>query len=124
MHPWSGSAPCQVEIHWSTTHLVGRPSHRVAQRRRRTPVCFFTAATLVVALLPIEVVRAAESPLVSQSFANNSVPVGQWTLPALQSGTNGACLSAGSAGASTSDPCARRRPTHRAMAHSDSPTIV
>jgi large repetitive protein len=76
----------------------------VAQRRGRTPVCLFTAAALVVALLPIEVVRAAESPLVSQSFVNNSVPVGQWTLPALQSGTNGACLSGGPTGTTSSVP--------------------
>ncbi len=54
----------QVEIHGSTTHFSGRPSHRVAQRRVRMLIYLFTATAIVIALLPIDAVRAAESPLV------------------------------------------------------------
>jgi hypothetical protein len=69
----------------------------------RTPIRLFTALAALAALVPADVL-AAGSPLVSETFANNSTPAGQWSLPAAQSGTNVSCLTAGPVTAATSIP--------------------
>jgi hypothetical protein len=86
---------------------VRRP-HRAAwplplTRRGRAPICALTAFTIVAALVPSNVL-AAGSTLVSETFANNSTPAGQWYLPPALTGTNLACLSAGPVVATTSIP--------------------
>ncbi len=59
---------------------------------------------MLVVLLPVDAL-ASGSPLVSETFASNSTPVGQWYRPPAQSGwTNNACLTAGPVVATTSVP--------------------
>ena len=62
-----------------------------------------TVFATVVALLPIRAL-AAGSLLESETFATNATAAGQWSLPAGQGGTNGACLTAGPVSATTSIP--------------------
>jgi hypothetical protein len=57
----------------------------------------------LAAFVPVDEL-AAGSPLVSETFANNSTPAGQWVLPAAQSGTNVSCLTAGPVTGATSIP--------------------
>jgi hypothetical protein len=66
-------------------------------------MCLVTTCATLVALLPAKAL-AAGSPLETETFANNSTPVGQWVLPAGRGGTNLACLTAGPASAITSIP--------------------
>jgi len=72
-------------------------------RRGRAPICALTTFAIVAALAPTHAL-AAGSTLVSETFANNSTPAGQWYLPPALTGTNLACLSAGPAVATTSVP--------------------
>jgi Bacterial Ig-like domain (group 3) len=62
-----------------------------------------TVGAVLVALVPVDAL-AAGSPLVTETFANNSTPAGQWYLPPAETGTNRACLSAGPVVATTSVP--------------------
>jgi hypothetical protein len=62
-----------------------------------------TIFAILVALVPVDGL-ASGSLLVSETFANNSTPAGQWYLPPAESGTNDACLSAGPVVATTSVP--------------------
>jgi len=66
-------------------------------------MCVMTVFATVVALLPIRAL-AAGSLLESETFATNATAAGQWSLPAGQGGTNGACLTAGPVSATTSIP--------------------
>ena len=72
-------------------------------RRIREAMCVVTSVATIVALLPTNAF-AAGSPLESETFANNSTAAGQWSLPAGQGVTNGACLTAGPVSATTSIP--------------------
>ena len=79
-------------------------SHHTVARRLRASACLGTVFAMLVVLVPVEAL-AAGSPLVTQTFASNSTPAGQWYLPPAQSGwTNNACLSAGPVVATTSVP--------------------
>jgi len=70
-------------------------SRHTAARRLRASLCLGTVFAMVAVLIPVSAL-AAGSPLVSETFAGNSTPSGQWYLPPAQSGwTNNACLTAG-----------------------------
>ncbi len=88
--------------HTSTDH-PGAPHHGVA-RRLRASLCLGTVFAMLIVMVPVEAL-AAGSPLVTQTFANNSTPAGQWSVPPAPSGwTNNACLTAGPVVATTSVP--------------------
>ena len=59
---------------------------------------------MLIVLVPVKAL-ASGSPLVTQTFANNSTPIGQWSVPPAPSGwTDNACLTAGPVVATTSIP--------------------
>jgi len=86
----------------TTDHPAATPQG--VARRLRASACLATVFAMLVVLVPVHAL-AAGSPLVTQTFANNSTPAGQWSVPPAPSGwTNNACLTAGPVVATTSVP--------------------